>query len=285
MEPFKYETLANAAKGHNAVVLTEKDFSTLLEHGMVVAILPDKTKYTSYSTGRTFGHGASMTQFVFLTTSVEDNGTRYPVFVHENGRVVVSNATQHLPLYDGVVLPYTMEQHRGESWKDIGDFQMRQVSATKPLTPIQVTSNNMERKLEVKTDLSQPAQDFPTREKVAAKHQQQQTLDWMATIVGIKYGFVTHPRYNEIADSGDAKAVMDMVEDEFRQLNGYIDTDLKANDLLPFPERYTDPTVRECLVDFGRQYAEYYFRYNKLPSYADCQDLFRIVKDKHFNET
>ena len=108
-----YETLVAVAEAQQAVILSKKDFETLMANGRVWVRTNDKKKLTNYRVYKDFGN---VTGVQFIVTSVDDNGERQPVYVKVDGKVIFSVKCSNLIPFNGINLPAIHSNYQGESW-------------------------------------------------------------------------------------------------------------------------------------------------------------------------
>lgn len=111
----------------------------------------------------------------------------------------------------------------------------------------------------------------------------QYNLDLIASIIIIQGGFVSHPKFNTMAQVADPQEYYNLVRDEFRQINTYIVERCIIDALLHPTERYNHRSVRVMLIEYGYSYAEHVFEQKKLPSWDEAKKLFDDLVTKHFN--
>lgn len=110
------------------------------------------------------------------------------------------------------------------------------------------------------------------------------TLDLISSIILLQTGFISHPKFNELAQLGDPKEYYELVRDEFRQLNTYMIEKCIERNIVQDPERYTNAILRQLFTEYGHMYAEVFFEKKQLPNWDFAVGMFDGALQKYYGE-
>ena len=112
----------------------------------------------------------------------------------------------------------------------------------------------------------------------------ERSLDLISIMTLMMFGFISHPNFNDLVRENNPQEYIELVRDEFRQLNGYIDATCKASHILKSPAKYTDPDVQKMVIEFGHNYATRVILTSHFLSYQEAIAMFHSLMKKHYNK-